>query len=100
MAAVFLHFDNPAARPFWEDFAPLAAAAGDPLEVHHFRNQWVELQVLHGWAACGRNACPARMIENGMVVSEFLVCSDSSTYVLEDRFFRACGIEHYLAPGD
>lgn len=80
---------------------PEHVGMGDKLQIMVFKNEWVELQVLHGFALCGdRGRCPGRMIENDVVVGEIRVCSDSSTYRLEDRFFKACGQEFYLPPGD
>lgn len=91
---------HPSAQANWSDFNAVAKQAGDPLRVHVLKSQWVHLEIAHGWAVCGRDACPAKFIENDQIVNEFKVCSNSDTYRLDGRFLHACGREYYLAPGD
>lgn len=97
---IVLDWWHPSAQAHWSDLNSVARQAGDPLRVHVLTSQWVHLEIGHGWAMRGRDACPAKFIENGEVVSEFTVCSNSETYQLNGRFLHACGREIYLASGD
>ena len=92
-----LPWSDPGAAAIWPEHVGL----GDKLDILVFKNDWVELQIVDGFAICGNQGrCPGRMIEGGQVVGEIRVCSDSDSYELRDRFFTACGVEYSLAPGD
>ena len=98
LARDVLPWNSPEIRGAFPDYADLAKAAGDQVDFIVFKNDRTAVYIAHGWASCGRNHCPARVVELGQVVSEFLICSNSETYRLEERFFYECGNEHYLAP--
>lgn len=92
-----LPWSDPQVAAIW----PESVGLGDKLDILVFKNDRVELQIQDGFAICGnKGRCPGRMIEGGQVVGEIRVCSDSDSYELRDRYFTACGVEYYLAPGD
>jgi len=93
-------WDDPRAAEIWPEHLGLVGKTGSPLKIISFQNQFYEIQIVHGWAACGRNSCPAKFIEDGFVVYQDSVCSNSDTYRLRDRWFHHCGDELYLPPGD
>lgn len=64
MAQEVLPWSDPRAAQIW----PEHVGMGNNLKVLVFKNDRIELQVLHGFAICGnRGRCPGRMIENGVV---------------------------------
>lgn len=96
VAQDILLWGDPRAADIWPEHAGL----GDG-DIHVFENQWLELQIIHGFAACGnKGRCPARFVENDTIVGEFLVCNLPQTYALSGRMFSACGKEYWLPPGD